>query len=119
MAIRGRTVQTPEKGARLLRQLALGRSVSAACRAEKIGRATYYEWRKDDPAFAAAADAAIEEGTDRLEDVARRRAEKESDTLLIFLLKARRPERYRETMRHEMTGAGGGPIRVVFERVTS
>jgi hypothetical protein len=32
-----------------------------------------------------------------------------SDTLMIFLLKAHRPEKYRE--RHEVSGPGGGPMR--------
>lgn len=32
-------------------------------------------------------------------------------TLLIFMLKAMRPTKYRENLRVENTGAGGGPIR--------
>jgi hypothetical protein len=113
MAISGRTVRTPEKGDRLLAKLAQGYSVAAACRAEKIGRTADDGWRQADPAFAARADAAIEEGTDRLEDEARRRAtlkDGASDTLLIFLLKARRPETYRERHAIEHTGAGGGEL---------
>lgn len=35
-----------------------------------------------------------------------------SDTLLIFLLKAARPEKYRERASFEHTGPGGGPIMV-------
>jgi hypothetical protein len=35
-------------------------------------------------------------GTDALEDEALRRAKDKSDTLLIFLLKARRPEKYKD-----------------------
>lgn len=94
----GRTIRTPKKGDRLLSKLAQGWSITAACKAEKIGRQTYYDWRNDDPAFAAAADVAIEAGTDLLEDEANRRAVglNGSDTLLIFLLKARRPDKYRE-----------------------
>lgn len=38
-----------------------------------------------------------------------------SPTLLIFLLKAMRPTKYRENLRVENTGAGGGPIRVKVE----
>lgn len=33
-----------------------------------------------------------------------------SDTLAIFLMKAHRPEKYRDTVRNEHTGKGGGPI---------
>lgn len=112
MAVSGRTVRTPERGERLLKKLAQGYSVSAACRAERIARNVYYEWRKDEPDFATRADGAIEEGTDALEDVARRRATAStgSDTLLIFLLKARRPEKYREKQTIEHTGEGGGDL---------
>lgn len=47
-------------------------------------------------AFAAEWDEAVDEGTDVLEDVAFRRAVDGSDRLLIFLLKARRPEKFRD-----------------------
>lgn len=106
------TIRTPEKGERLLKQLALGKSVAASCRAARIGRSTFYEWRAADPAFAARVNGAIEDGTDRLEDVARERAVRQSDTLLIFLLKARRPEKYRETIRNEHTGSDGSPLTI-------
>jgi hypothetical protein len=114
-----RTARTPEKEAKVLRRLALGYSVSSACQFARIGRTSYYQWRKDDPAFALAADAAIEEGTDRLEDEAMRRAmqrKEPSDTLLIFLLKGRRPEKFRDnaTVRHE--GSDGGPLTVTVIR---
>lgn len=92
----GRTIRTPKKGDRLLDKLAKGYSITAACKAEGIGRQSYYDWRNADSAFAAAADEAIESGTDLLEDEAKRRAVglSGSDTLLIFLLKARRREKY-------------------------
>ena len=90
-------------------------SASAAC----ISRKTAYEHREKDAAFAAAWDTALEEACDLLEAEARRRAVegvddgvwykgkkvgkliRYSDTLLIFLLKAHRPEKYRENARHE------------------
>lgn len=112
-----RTKRTPEKGERLLRQLALGKSVSAACKLEGIGRTAYYEWRKQDPAFAEAADEAIEQGTDRLEDEAMRRAlnrKSPSDTLLIFLLKARRREIYGDKQAVEQSGNVDLTIRVEY-----
>lgn len=37
---------------------------------------------------------------------------KYSDTLLIFLLKGARPQKYRENHRHEVGGLGGKPIEV-------
>jgi hypothetical protein len=36
--------------------------------------------------------------------------QKYSDTLLIFLMKGVRPEKYRERFGHEITGKDGGPI---------
>ena len=40
---------------------------------------------------------------------------KYSDTLLIFLLKAHRPKKYRETIHHAVTGEDGGPVRHIIE----
>src|SRR3990170_2300313 len=40
------------------------------------------------------------------------RARASSDLLLIFLLKAHRPDIYRETTRHWVSGPGGQPIEV-------
>jgi hypothetical protein len=37
---------------------------------------------------------------------------KMSDTLLIFLLKARRPEVYRERQQIQHTGPSGGPVEI-------
>ena len=97
-----------------------GGNVSRACAAIDLTRTRAYEWRAADPLFAEAWDEAVELGTDELEEEARRRAfrgvdepvfyqgevcgeiRKYSDTLLIFLLKGRRPEKYRE--RAEITG---------------
>lgn len=65
-------------------------------------------------------EAAIEAGTDRLEDIARERASRPldgSDTLLIFLLKSRRPGKYRETTRHEISGPDGKEIPVSVKLV--
>jgi hypothetical protein len=39
-----------------------------------------------------------------------------SAALLIFMLKARRPEVYRERLQVESTGADGGPIEVVVTK---
>lgn len=114
--VQGRTVRTPEKGEKLLAKLAQGLSITAACKAENIGRRTYYDWRADDPTFAQLADDAIEAGTDRLEDLAVKRATTISDTLLIFLLKGRRPEKFKDRVENRHTDADGGPITLVINR---
>lgn len=63
----------------------------ALCLAAGISKSHAYELRQRDEDFALRWADAIEEGTERLEEEARRRAMDGSDTLLIFLLKARRP----------------------------
>lgn len=82
-----------------------------------IERTHYYRWRDQHPEFATAADAAIEAGTDRLEDIAVKRAEDQSDTLLIFLLKARRREKFGDRQQLEHRGVDGGPL-ILVHRVT-
>jgi hypothetical protein len=36
-----------------------------------------------------------------------------SDTLMIFLLKAHRPEKYRDNYKVELSGVGGGPVEIL------
>lgn len=76
-------------------------SVTEACTAAEISRVAVYEHRRADTAFAEKWEQALEAGADTLEDEARRRAmagvSKGSDTLLMFLLKGLRPQRWRES----------------------
>src|SRR5690349_20966768 len=64
-----------------------------------IHRNTAYFERQRDPEFAKEWEEALDRGVDMLEDVAKKRAFEGSDVLLIFLLKAHRPEKYREIAR--------------------
>ena len=125
---RRRTQLTPEKLKKFLDILAQGLSVTNAAEAIVASRERLYELRRANPDLAAAWDAAIEAGTDKLEDEARRRAlegvsepvfwkgeqvalvRKYSDLLLIFLLKARRPDKYRERSETRIGNLDGGPI---------
>jgi hypothetical protein len=102
-----------------LRHLSAYGNVTEAAKKAKVTRQAVYQRRETDQAFAEVMDDAIKLGCIALEDEARRRAYKGcdegvfykgrkvaklikySDTLLIFLLKAHKPEVYRETMRHE------------------
>lgn len=94
--------------------------VTTACRHAKIGRTTFYDALKTDPAFAEEFRFIEEEVTEQLEAEAFRRAhdgvtkptkfgdvKEYSDTLLIFLLKARRPEKYRERLDVRHSGRVG------------
>jgi uncharacterized protein YdbL (DUF1318 family) len=123
-----RTKLTPEKRERFLTILRTDPNVSAAARAINISRRHAYTIREQDPAFAQAWDEAVDEAVDTLETEARRRAiegttrpvfykgeevggiREYSDTLTIFLLKAHRPEKYRERTSTELTGPDGGPV---------
>jgi hypothetical protein len=97
-------------------------NVRLACEAAKVGRSSHYRWLKQDAAYREAFAVAKEEVADLLEAEAFRRAvhgwdepvgwykgkaggvmRRYSDTLLIVLLKALRPNRYKE--RVEMRGA--------------
>ena len=91
-------------------------NVTASCRAIGFSRTAIYRRRKNDPAFAEAWDWAIQEAADALEEEMYRRGvvgidkpvmyqgqqvgtvKDYSDSLLIQLLKARRPEKFNERL---------------------
>lgn len=121
-----RTRRTPEKADaacdRFLELLAGGHTVKHACEEAGLGRSTVYDRRQRDAGFADRWAEADELGVQVLEQEARRRAvdgvedfrldrdggehtfRRYSDTLLIFLLKAKRPDVYRERYEHEHRG---------------
>lgn len=101
--MRGR-LRTARNREEILAALTQGWSVHGATRQAGIGYRSYYDWRNDDPIFRAEADAAMEAATDLLEDEARRRAMDQSDLLLIFLLRSRRPHIYN---RRQVVAVGG------------
>ena len=137
--IRPQTKRTsPRVRAIFLAELRKGMSITAAAEVANIARVTVYEWRKKEPDFAQAWDDAVDAGTDLLEDDARRRAvdgceeplvsggklltdergnrivlRRYSDTLMTLLLKARRPENFRERVSQEFSGPNGGPIQTM------
>ncbi len=102
------TKVTPEKKAKFLSVLAEGGSVTQAARAIGMARKNIYAWRNKDEQSKADWEDAVEQGMDCLEDEVGRGAKDHSNSLLIFLLKARRKEKYAE--RQEHTGKDGGPI---------
>jgi hypothetical protein len=126
---------------RFLKAIASMPNVSAAARAAGVARGTPYRWAEEDENFKAAWEEAEQEGIDRLEAEAWRRAHDgdidyvvsqgklvyitdeasgerkplvkrvRSDALMTLLLKAHRPERYRDRQSIEHSGPGGAPIR--------
>lgn len=115
--------------------------VTTAAEAVGITRSHVYDLRRADPQFSGEWDAAMEEASDRMENEARRRAHdglmrkkfhhgqpiidpvtgeqyvemEYSDTLLMFLLKGSRPEKFRE--RTDVRMEGKAQMEVVEEIV--
>lgn len=103
-------------------------NVSKAAEAAGTNRRRVYEWRAEDPEFASAWADAKQQAADVLEAEAWRRAVKGvekpifrqgslvgyeqvySDTLLIFLAKGARPEKYRERVSQEVSGPKDKPL---------
>lgn len=100
--------------------------ISTACDAIGIDRSTYYLWMEMDSDFAFRSNQAREIAIERMEDEARKRAmigvtreegvyfqgaridvkkiTEYSDTLLIFLLKGARPDKYRDRFIQDPAG---------------
>lgn len=80
--------------------------------AEGVGitRNAVYQRRIAYPEFIKVMETVREEAIEILEAVAWKRALKSSDTLLIFLLKSNKPEKYRETVRQELSNPDGSAI---------
>lgn len=125
-------ISHPRKRAYLV-ALAVCGTVSAAARASQINRATVQNWRKADAIFVEVEKQAMEHATDLLEEEARRRAavgelepvfgglgggvtgvvgyrRKKSDVILLAMLNAYRPEKFKGRQSVEVSGPGGGPI---------
>ncbi len=106
-------------------------TVAQAAKTAKVGRRTHYDWLKADPSYREQFEDLEEAVTETLEREAMRRASEGtlkpvfyqgktcgeireySDTLLIFLLKARRPETYRE--RSDINSTLQGTVRMIHE----
>lgn len=130
------TKLTPEKVAKFLEVLADTANVTKAAKAIRMARPYLYELKAKDKRLSAAWDVAVTYGTAALEDEAVRRAmegtlkpvfykgakvgtiREYSDTLLIFLLKARDPEKYAERSKQEVSGPGGQPLAAPVFNVT-
>jgi hypothetical protein len=109
---------TPKKAA-FLEAYAATCSITRAAGAAEINRTTHYVWLDSDSEYKAEFEAAREKAIEALEDEAVRRAregverpvyqggkkvgvvQEYSDTLLIFLLKGARPQKYRDNVHVE------------------
>ncbi len=127
--------RTPKKdwGVKFLETLARTGNIFHSAKKARIARSAPYLRKNSDPLFAQLWDEALAISVEMLELEARRRAEKGtrkpmlykgrvvkyvmeySDTLMIFLLKAHAPGKYRDVVKHEQSGSldvtsGGKPI---------
>jgi len=87
-------------------------NISAATGHAEVSRTAFYKAKKNSQTFADKVEAAKMEAGDNLEGVAFQRAQKTSDTLLIFLLKGLKPETYGDRVRNEHSGPGGAPVTI-------
>lgn len=112
-------------------------NVTVAAQAISVSTTTVTKHRQTDPLFAERYEEALREGVDLLEHEAHRRAfkgvdepvfykgdkcgvvRKYSDQLTMFLLKAHRPEKYRDNASLELTGKGGGPVEITEQERAS
>lgn len=124
---------TPKKQQHFLDMLREGNTVTFACKCLNLTRVSVYELRRDDAVFAAQWDEAYEAGGEVMEQEAFRRAvqgvnkpivhlgivtdtvKDYSDTLLIFLLKGRFPDKYADRTKADQNVHGETQIRVVYE----
>lgn len=129
-----------------LQHFSLTGNISESCRHVTVSRETVRRQRQADEEFAlrfadaeeAAVDLleqiawrwgtvgipeeTIEETVDQTGTVTRRtvkRSVNQNATMLIFMLKGLRPQKYRENHRVEQVGPGGGPIKVEVQDVAA
>ena len=109
---KGRTIRTPKNRAAFLEALRETRCVTDACAASDMSRSAAYHWRKEDESFRSDWDEAWQAVVDELEASTMTKAiegweepvfhegvvcghkRRFSPTLMIFMLKANRPEKY-------------------------
>lgn len=130
-----RKANTAKAKRTFLEELAKAKSLEHAARAAGVTRRAFYDLRFDSEGrltdFGREVADAIEAGTDRLEDALLdlgvtgdevhiydragnllRTERKRNVAAIIVLLKARRPEKFRDNYRVEHTGADGAPLEV-------
>lgn len=97
-------------------------SVTEAAEAAGITRRMAYKARNEHPDFREAWDDAMDEVLDRVEGIMFTQAfdsDPKNTTARIFLLKAWRPDRYKETVQNELVGRDGGDVVVKVLRGVS
>jgi hypothetical protein len=128
------TIRTPENGQRFFAALREFHGyVTKAAQSVGLSRTALYAWRDEDEAFRDMWLEVVDETTEELELEAWRRAhdgvDKDifyqgekiatetnySDALLMFTIKSRKPEQYRDNSKVELGGIGGQPLVIEVE----
>lgn len=122
-----RSIRTPKTRAKFLEALETTCNVSKACSLARVGRRSIYEWRDDDLDFKRDWEKSLDRASDLLEEEAVRRAhegvkkpvfqggklvghvQEYSDTLMIFLLKGAKKDKYGD--RTTIAGDPAQPLR--------
>lgn len=122
MGTKSTRLKKEEKKIAFLRAYAQCGSIRKSAKAVDIDRRTYYKWRDEDPEWAEALKVADDEYNEIMEEEADRRAiegvkkpiyykgeridlvQEYSDTLLMFRMKGRMPEKYRDNQVVEHKG---------------
>jgi hypothetical protein len=107
-----RSKSTPQRRQAILDMLQRGCGFEQAARGAGIGGATLRDWRRDDPAFNAACEAAADFIGDVAESELLNRGLKGSDLALICWLRAHRPHLYNRKMMVALGGDADNPISV-------
>lgn len=129
-----RSIRTKKNREAFLKALDKARgNVSDACDVIGIGRTAAYKWKAEDEVFRVEWDDVVDKHTDALESKVYERAfdgwqepvfyqgeetgsiTKFSDSNAQFLLRARRPNVYRDNSKIELGGPDGGPLRIEVE----
>lgn len=90
-------------------------SITQAAKASHTDRISHYDWLKKSPEYAEKFRKLVDIAADALEDEAVRRAMDGSDALLLNLLRAWKPDKYRH--KTEISGPNGLPIPAKIEVV--
>lgn len=121
---------TEERKAQWLQAFADEVYVTRACKVSGVSRSTAYQWRSEDPVFAERWAEVDEQNVEALEAEARRRGmhgtlkpvfykgdevgqvREYSDALIMFMLKAKRPDVYRDRAHVTHAGDPKAPLQV-------
>lgn len=89
--------------------------IGVACDRAGVRRRTHFEWMEKHPKYKELYEEVKEKFVDGLEEVAVSRAKEKSDSLLMFLLKAERREKYGDKSDVNLAGQrNAAPIQLVF-----